>query len=192
MRLNIFVVILLLQAFTSSGEQQFLSQSQEESTPMPLMLFELNPAQNNMSLYYTVGNTITTGSGWGPQYDCKEQDGPQGYVCGFSHSENKVGLICCDRYGDQIAFKGGRYAGENNCLSGYITEIGINMKESEKLQNLWFKCSDFDYLWSLNYKEPKGETLKAKQNGRYLYMCGAQFKTNPSGELIGLGAKFCS
>jgi hypothetical protein len=143
MRFNIFVFVLLLMPFLSSGEQTFLSQEESNLILLPLQNLTIASKYNVMDRYFDIlakNDTLP----WGYEYECATGH----YACGLVYELPlmisdillDIGLRCCDSKGiwkyDSPTGLGYRQISKDNSL---IQEFGISINNERGLvQRIWF------------------------------------------------------
>lgn len=153
MRFNVFVVILVLQAYISMGKQEFLSQEENKSAPQVLLEREMSgPDIKGLP----VGKSNDVGGGWGDFRACPDGSYAHGIKYILTDDKKRIktlsplckypndkGRVFVDAEWD---FKEKTYqlkscTGNSDTNDNYITEIySFTSVDTHELVGLGIKC----------------------------------------------------
>jgi hypothetical protein len=183
MRFDIFVFILLLMAFTSSGEQTFLSQEESNLILLPLQNLTISGKFSNFDGYFDIVPSKEIGQ-WGDEFKCEKGH----YACGLVYQLHEmasdilqdIGLRCCDSKGvwkyDIPSGLDYRQVSKDNSL---IQEFGISINNERGLvQRIWYRCkNDFGVVpFIKDIYSDSSRSIKVDDSNYYL--CGVKSKYN--------------
>jgi hypothetical protein len=208
---NIFLVILLLQAYASSGEQGFLSQVENKVGPLELVDVKVE-GEYYKTIYYTVAETKKITNRWDREHNCEDGTFACGVYIFFTTKDAKtsgevdilerIDMLCCSPGWKDIEYaviesSDRDYSGFftlHTCHPGqFVTGIQSQQVDDAGVTGVRIECSDElkSYIGEGRSDVQYTDLLSASKNGEKWYVCGFQ-ENYSGGALAGLGAPFCS